>query len=220
MTERSAAGYRTALQDRLSRGLSALEQSLPTPVQARLLDYVALLQRWNRAYNLTSVRSPAEMVDRHLVDSLSLRPFLDGDRIVDAGTGAGLPGLVLAIAEPERTFVLVDSNAKKVRFLRHVQREFGLSQVEIRQVRIEALAMDLPAPDQVVARALAPLERMAGWLAPWLDQGSRLLAMKGRLDADECAALPSHYNVEVHPLEWPGQTAARCVAVIRAGDPL
>ncbi|MDT8437875.1 MAG: 16S rRNA (guanine(527)-N(7))-methyltransferase RsmG [Wenzhouxiangellaceae bacterium] len=206
-----------ALREQLQRGVQALGQELPEGSSDRLLAYLDELQRWNRAYNLTAVRELAAMVERHLVDSLSVRPYLDGARIVDAGTGAGLPGVVLAIAEPERQFMLVDSNGKKLRFLRHVQRELALDNIEPRQARLEALTHE-PAPDQVVTRALAPLARMVGWCAPWLARGTTLLAMKGELDPAECRAVPDQYNVTIHPLQWPGQTAARCVAVIRKGD--
>ena len=109
-----------AMIKRLTTGLESLQQSLTAGQIDAMLDYLAELVRWNKAYNLTAVTDPLEMVDRHVIDSLSLRPFLTGKEIVDSGTGAGLPGLVLAIAEPQRHFVLVDSNGKKIRFLRHI----------------------------------------------------------------------------------------------------
>ena len=199
---------------RLDAGLDALGQALPDATRDRLLRYLAELVRWNAAFNLTALKDPLQMVDRHLVDSLSLRPHLVGDRILDGGTGAGLPGLVLAICEPDRQFVLVDSNGKKVRFLRHVQRTLGLANIEPIQARLEALALD-PPPDALVARALAPLPRLVDWLAPWLDGGAPLLAMKAGLDEDEIAAVPDDYSVDVRTLAWPGLDAPRSLAVIR-----
>jgi 16S rRNA (guanine527-N7)-methyltransferase len=213
MPQRFSTQLRTALETRLVEGLAGLDQSLAPDRQARLIDYLELLADWNRAYNLTAVDDPIEMVERHLVDSLSIRPFIDGQRIHDVGTGAGLPGMVLAIAEPERRYVLVDSNGKKVRFLRHVVRTLGLANVEPLQGRIESIRLE-PPPDQVLARALAPLARLVGWLSPALDRGAQLLAMKGALDEDERAALPDAYNVAIHRLSWPGQGAERCLAIV------
>lgn len=208
---------REAVERRLHAGLDALGQTLDPATRTRLLDYLDELVRWNRAYNLTAVATPEAMVERHLLDSLTLRPFLCGRRIVDAGTGAGLPGLVLAVAEPAREFLLVDSNGKKIRFLRHVARRLELDNVQPVQARLEAPGA-APVPDEIVARALAPLGRLVEWTAAWLAGGARLLAMKGRLDAAERCALPDAYNVEVHPLTRPGQREARCVAIVTQGD--
>lgn len=213
MPQRFSPELRTTLETRLAEGLAGLDQSLAPDRQARLIDYLELLADWNRAYNLTAVDDPVEMVERHLVDSLSIRPFIVGQCIHDVGTGAGLPGMVLAIAEPGRRFVLVDSNGKKVRFLRHVVRTLGLTNVEPLQGRIESIRLD-PPPDQVLARALAPLARLVEWLSPALDRGAKLLAMKGALDADERAALPDAYNVAIHRLSWPGQGVERCLAIV------
>ncbi|MBY6204481.1 16S rRNA (guanine(527)-N(7))-methyltransferase RsmG [Halomonas denitrificans] len=215
MPDRTAAAFDAdAILDRLQRGASALGQTIPDPIRDRLVAYLAELVRWNAAYNLTALKDPLEMVDRHLVDSLSLRPHLEGSRILDAGTGAGLPGLVLAIAEPDRRFVLVDSNGKKVRFLRHVQRSLGLTNVEAVHGRLEALDLD-PPPDELTARALAPLPRLVEWLAPWIDAGAPLKAMKADLDPAERDGLPDGYSLELRPLAWPGQSAARTLAVVR-----
>src|SRR6056297_4292719 len=116
-TQNDAPLPREAMAQHLSAGLTSLGQALSQEQIETLLDYLAELVRWNKAYNLTAVTDPMEMVDRHIIDSLSIRPFITGSRILDSGTGAGLPGLVLAVAEPDRHFVLVDSNGKKVRFL-------------------------------------------------------------------------------------------------------
>ncbi|MDX1626310.1 MAG: 16S rRNA (guanine(527)-N(7))-methyltransferase RsmG [Wenzhouxiangellaceae bacterium] len=197
----------------IGQGLDALGQALDAQSVERLVDYLAELSRWNAAYNLTAVDDPREMVERHLVDSLSIRPHLRGKVVLDAGTGAGLPGLVLAIAEPQRRYLLVDSNGKKVRFLRHVCRKLELGHVEPLHARLESLPLD-PPPDEIVARALAPLERLVAWTRPWLDAGARLLAMKADLSEDEVAALGEEWNVGVHDLRWPGQPARRTLAVI------
>lgn len=199
---------------RLEAGLAGLGLSLDEAQQVRLLDYLALLSRWNRAYNLTAVDEPGAMVDRHLVDSLSILPWLEGHQIVDAGTGAGLPGVVLAVACPDRHFVLVDSNGKKVRFLRQVRRELGLANIEPVHARLEDFRPATP-PDQVVARALAPLPRLVEQVGHLLAAGASLLAMKGRLERDECAAVADAYNVERTELNVPGAGGRRSLAILR-----
>lgn len=185
---------REAMAQHLSAGLDRLEQMLSHEQIETILDYLAELVRWNQAYSLTAVTEPIEMIDRHIIDSLSIRPFIHGHRILDSGTGAGLPGVVLAVAEPDRHFILVDSNGKKLRFLRHIKRTLGLDNIEPVHARLESLELD-PPPDEIVARALAPLARLAEWHRPWLDHGTSLLAMKGKLKDSERHALSGAYNV-------------------------
>jgi 16S rRNA (guanine527-N7)-methyltransferase len=196
-------------------GLKALGLALTDAQREKLLDYLALLARWNRTYNLTAVDQPGEMVARHLLDSLSILPWLAGEWVLDSGTGAGLPGVPLAVASPERRFVLVDSNGKKIRFLREVRRALSLPNIEPVQERLESLSLD-PMPQTVTARALAPLERLVRWHARWLDQGARLLAMKGELTKNELDEVPDAYNVEIVELEVPGIDARRCLAIVTA----
>jgi 16S rRNA (guanine527-N7)-methyltransferase len=202
-----------ALDPVLEDGIDAMSLTLAPSQRRRLFDYLALLIRWNRAFNLTAVDQPRAMVARHLLDSLSVLPWLVGSTVVDSGTGAGLPGVVLAIASPQRRFTLIDSNGKKVRFLRQVRRSLNLNNVEPVQARLEALA-ERAAPDTVTARALAPLERLVAWHRPWLETGSRLVAMKARLDDDERSAVPDAYNVERVDLRVPGLDASRCLAIV------
>ncbi|RFF26251.1 MULTISPECIES: 16S rRNA (guanine(527)-N(7))-methyltransferase RsmG [unclassified Wenzhouxiangella] len=203
-----------AQRARLDAGLAGLGLTLDEAQEDCLIDYLALLSRWNRAYNLTAVDEPTAMVDRHLIDSLSILPWIEGREIVDAGTGAGLPGVPLAIVCPERHFVLVDSNGKKVRFLRQVRRELNLENIEPVQARLEAFEPDT-VPDQVVARALAPLPRLVEQLGHLLAAGATLLAMKGRLEDDECAAVADAYNVDRIELNVPGADSARSLAILR-----
>ncbi len=183
-----------------------------------LLAYLDLLSRWNRAYNLTAVDEPVEMVDRHLLDSLSILPWLKADRVLDAGTGAGLPGVPLAIACPDRRFVLVDTNGKKVRFLRQVRRELGLDNIEPVQGRLETLDPDEYPAGEIVARALAPLPRLVEQLEAWLACGARLLAMKARLEQSECESVPSGYNVDRIELDVPGTAARRCLVIVSRNE--
>ena len=203
----------------LSRGVAALGLDLDQASQDRLMDYLRLMQRWNQAYNLTAVTDERDMVVRHLLDSLAIGPHVPCEgTVVDAGAGAGLPGMVLAIARslqpgPQQTFVMVDSNGKKVRFLNQVRRHFGLDQVRVVQARVEALQSE-PAPAAVVARALASLDQLVAWCEPWLSQGTQLLAMKGALSDAERSAVPPAYNVDLIPLQVPELDAQRCLVVV------
>ncbi len=207
-----------ALRTRLESGLDALalDRTLATP----LLDYLALLLRWNQTYNLTAVRDPLEMVDKHLLDSLAMHPYVDaiaatGGALADLGTGAGLPGIPLAIAKPGLRVTLVESNGKKARFMREAVRKLGLADVRIAESRIEAL--DQPASfDAITARALATLPLIIELGGHLLKPEGCLLAMKGVYPADEIAALPAGWSVTgSHPLRVPGLDAERHLLVVR-----
>ena len=198
----------------LAPGLKALGIALPAGAEAALLAYVELLVRWNQAYNLTAVRDPAEMVSRHLLDSLAILPFVSGPDLADVGTGAGLPGIPLAVARPDLKFTLVDSNGKKTRFVTQAMAELKLANVTVVQARTEAWQPAAPFA-QVVSRAFASLgdfARLAGGLAI---PGGTLLAMKGADPKDEMGALPAGFRVvKVHPLKVPGLGAERCLVEI------
>ena len=184
----------------------------------RLLDE---LQLWARAYNLTSIGSRAGMITHHLLDSLSVAPFLHGTRIADLGTGAGFPGLPLAIACPQRHFTLVDSTAKKIRFIEHAVRTLGLRNVQAVHARIEQLTVAAGAGpwSTLMARALAPLDTLLPLLRPLCDADARVLAMCGRLPQRELAALPAGWQLlEDHPVRVPGLDAERHLLLFaRAG---
>jgi 16S rRNA (guanine527-N7)-methyltransferase len=176
-----------------------------------MLTLLAELGEWNSRFNLTAIRDPQEMVPRHLLDSLTLQPWLHGTRIADVGTGAGFPGLPLAIMNPARQFTLIESVGKKARFVAHVAARLGLANVEVVNARAETLRPAAPF-DTVVCRAVgkvAELVRVAGHLC---GPGGRLLAMKGRNPRDELGRLPRGWRlVAVHPVEVPGLDAARHV---------
>jgi len=127
----------TTLSDTLARGVEALGLSLSDDQQRQLLAYVDLLVKWNQAYNLTAIRDPAEMVTRHLLDSLAVLPYLADTDTLDVGTGAGIPGIILAVSRPQQAFTLLDSNGKKTRFVRQARRELGLDNVEVVHARVE-----------------------------------------------------------------------------------
>lgn len=202
-----------ALRDELESGLRALD--LAPSLSEPLLAYLALLDRWNRTYNLTAIRDPGEMVAKHLLDSLAMHPFATTGTLADLGTGPGLPGIPLAIAHPTLEVTLVESNGKKARFLREAVRTLQLSNARVAESRIEAL--DLPAAfDAITARALATLPLILELGGHLLKPQGRLLAMKGALPADEIAALPPGWRVErVMPLDVPGLAAERHLVVVQ-----
>jgi 16S rRNA (guanine527-N7)-methyltransferase len=167
----------------------------------RLLDE---LGRWNRAYNLTAITDRAQMLTHHLLDSLSVAPFVHGTTVADVGTGAGFPGLPLAIVAPQRRHVLIDSNGKKQRFVAHAARALGLANVEALHARVEEVRPAQPF-DTVVARACAALPQLLAWVAPLCGPRTRVLAMKGRLPAQEIAAVGAPWVIEeALPLHVPG----------------
>lgn len=205
------------MRQRLNAGLAALELALSDATAERLLDYVDLLARWNSAYNLTAVRDPFEMVTRHLLDSLAVANLIRGERVVDLGSGAGLPGIPLALAAadlgaPNRQFLLVDSNGKKARFLRAAVRELALGNVNVAESRVEAVQGEF---DCVTSRAFATLADMLGWGGHLLAADGVWLALKGRVEPAELAAIPARFQVdEVRPLQVPGLEAGRCAVII------
>ncbi len=203
---------RDTLQQTLEQGIAALGLELPANVVSRLLDYQALLQRWNAAYNLTAVRAPTEMVIRHLLDSLAILPYVRGASLADLGTGPGLPGIVLAVAAPGREILLVDSNGKKVRFLREAIRTLKLEGVHAVQARVEDVEGQF---DCITSRAFASLADMLGWGGHLLAPDGIWLAMKGKLADGEVSAIPAGFSVRsTHPLAVPGLPAERHLLVL------
>lgn len=204
---------RETLRQRLDAGLSALGVALDDAAIARLIDYVELLERWNAAYNLTAVRDPAEMVTRHLLDSLAILPHVAGATLADLGSGAGLPGIPLAIAAPEREILLVDSNGKKARFLREAVRKLALAKTRIAEARVENVEGTF---DCITARAFASLGDMLAWGGHLLAPGGRWLALKGRFPDDELAAVPDAFEVEkTLQMNVPGLDAERHLVILK-----
>lgn len=202
----------------LPEGLARL--GLPVPRLApRLEAYLDLLERWNRAYNLTAVRRREEMVWRHLLDSLVILPFLGSGPLADLGSGAGLPGIPLALARPDLAVTLIEANGKKARFLREAVRRLGVERVRVAECRAEEL--DEPgAYGCLVARAFGTLAELLHAGGHLLGSSGRLLAMKGRPPAEELAGLPPGWRVEaVQRLDVPGLSAQRHLVIIgREGE--
>lgn len=210
---------RQRLERQLADGVARLGLALEPPVAARLIDYLALLARWNRPYNLTAVRDPAAMVTRHLLDSLAVLPQLPAcPRLLDIGSGPGIPGMILAVCRPDSEVTLVDSNLKMTRFAMAARRELGLDNVVVRRERVE----ELEPADRfgcIISRAFAALADFVRLGAPLLADGGRLYAMKGRLDPRELDALPDGFVVTArHLLDVPDLDAQRHLLVVeRAG---
>lgn len=204
------------LAAQLEGGCRGLGVAVPAAVQRALLDYLDELGQWNRSYNLTAVREPARMVTLHLLDSLSVLPFLAGEAVVDVGAGAGLPGLVLALADPHRRYVLLDANGKKAAFMRHAVRRLRPGNVEVVQARVEDYRPSDDGFDCVISRAFASLADMASGCAHLLAPGGYLMAMKGRYPQQEVAALPGAFELrESHRLTIPGLDAERHLLVVQ-----
>ncbi len=194
---------RDTVASRLTLALGSMGMQVDRRQQTRLLELIALLLHWNRAFNLTAVRDPVRMVPHHLLDSLVLEPFIEGKNILDVGTGAGFPGLPLAIVQPKRNFVLLDSNGKKVRFVRQAVMELGLRNVQVVQVRIESYQCEEKF-DTITARALASLSDMLNMVRPLLSSTGKLLAAKGpRADKELRELDPPPARVELHRLKVP-----------------
>lgn len=201
-------------EQRLRAGLEALGIPLPASAQRRLLDFVALLAKWNEAYNLTAVRDPEQMVTRHILDSLAVLPYVKGPRVLDIGTGAGLPGIPLAVARPDLRFVLLDSNAKKTRFVTQAAAELGLTNVEVVQARVEKYRPDEKF-DTLISRAFASLGEMLGACGGLCRHGGQILAMKGVYPGEELSAVAAPFHVQdVRSLAVPGLDAARHLVII------
>lgn len=205
------------MQKQLDTLLAKAGISLTDQQKQQLLGYVGLLDKWNKAYNLTSVRDPKEMLVRHILDSIVVNPFLKGDRFIDVGTGPGLPGIPLAIVRPDSHFTLLDSLGKRVRFLRQVQHELKLTNIEPVQSRVEEFPAEPPF-DGVISRAFASLQDMISWChhLPKAETGC-FYALKGVRPDDELAQLPSGIElVSVERLHVPTLDGERHLVILKA----
>jgi 16S rRNA (guanine527-N7)-methyltransferase len=203
---------------------SELKQALsrsPVPLNARqekqLLDYLSLMLHWNRVHNLTAITVPLDMVHRHLLDSLAVAPFLKGPQVLDVGTGAGLPGIPLAIALPELQFTLLDSNQKKVSFVQQVITSLRLKQVTVVKARVESYTQVVKF-DEILARAFSSLNEFAEKTGHLCQDKGTLIAMKGQLSEQECKTLSPTYTIErIESLDIPGLDAQRCLVFMKRG---
>ena len=203
------------LTRRLHLGLQEFEAlNLDESQEEALLSYLDLLQRWNKTYNLTAVRDPRRMITRHILDSLAIFEWVGKGRLLDAGTGAGLPGVPLAIADPELEVTLLDSAGKKVRFLNHVKRELALQNITPVQDRLESYEPDITF-DSLVSRAFSDLAAFADAARHLVRPATRLLAMKGRSPDTELRGLPDDVRVDsVEKLRVPGLQEDRHLVIM------
>jgi 16S rRNA (guanine527-N7)-methyltransferase len=213
MGQDSEGGAAAVLRGRLDQGLAALGSDIDAAVDAdareRMIRVLGLLVRWNRAYNLTAVRDPDEMVPRHLLDSLAILPWVVRGPVLDLGTGAGLPGIPLALVRSDLRFTLLDGNGKKIRFVRHAAAELGLTNVDAVQARVETYRPPRKFAT-IVARAVASLTTLHAACTGLASADGRLLALKGRLPTDEMDELAAAMRandrsapIAVHPVQVP-----------------
>jgi len=198
----------------LEAGMQQMEVEYSSEQRDMLLAYLQLLMTWNRAYNLTAIRDPGEMIKLHLLDSLAVLPHLSGKRLIDVGTGAGLPGIPLAIMCPERDFTLLDSNGKKTRFLFQARCDLGLSNLKEINSRVESHRPEVPY-DAVLSRAFTSVADMVNKCSHLLSPEGLFLAMKGKFPQSELSEVGKDYKVNAsHTLQVPGVDGERHLIVI------
>jgi len=196
------------LAEILEKGITTLNLSVSANTQQQLLQYLELLFKWNKVYNLTSVRNKKQIVSHHLLDSLAICPYINGANIADIGTGAGLPGIVLALCFPEQQFTLIDSNSKKTRFINQAVTELKLSNVQVQHSRVEDLQCETSF-DQIISRAYTSLKAFVTSTSHLASIKTQFLGMKGQIPEDEIAQLGEAYAIECFPLNVPNVEGQR-----------
>lgn len=206
---------RVALAEVLKQGAAQLTLPLSSAQQEQLLDYLALLNKWNSVYNLTSVRDPMQMMTLHLLDTLAAVPAFEGaQNVLDVGAGGGLPGVVLAIARPDMRVSMIDTVHKKTAFLTQVKAELGLANVTVYTKKVQELEVKQPF-DVITSRAFADLSDFVSWSGHLLADGGRFIALKGTAPAEERERLPEPWAVnDLQPLRVPGLEAERHLVFI------
>ncbi|MRV70791.1 16S rRNA (guanine(527)-N(7))-methyltransferase RsmG [Duganella sp. FT92W] len=207
---------RAALAEVLKNGANELKLELSPAQHEQLLDYLALLNKWNSVYNLTSVRDPMQMMTLHLLDSLAAVPaFAGAANVLDVGAGGGLPGIVLAIARPDMKVSMIDTVHKKTAFLTQVKAQLGLANVTVYTMKVQELAV-AQLFDVITSRAFADLSDFVNWSGHLLEEGGRFIALKGTAPADERERLPAPWQVtDLQPLRVPGLDAERHLVFIK-----
>ncbi len=206
---------RAALAQVLEKGVAELKLDLDEAQIAKLLDYLALLAKWNAVYNLTSVRDPMQMLTLHVLDSLAaVSAFAGATNVLDVGAGGGLPGMVLAISRPDMKVSMIDTVHKKTAFLTQVKAELGLANVSIHTMRVEQLQVKQPF-DVITSRAFADLSDFVNWSGHLLAEGGQFIALKGVAPPDERERLPQQWKVtELRAIRVPGLDAERHLVFI------
>lgn len=209
------ADSRAQLQEELATGIKAIGLTIDATTQERLLDYLLQLHKWNQAFNLSGIKQLQDMLRLHLLDSLVLAPFIDGECIADVGTGAGLPGFPLALCYPDKRFLLIDSNSKKTRFIFQTAAILEVKNITAIHSRVEDYASQ-PQVDIVTSRAFASLKDFVVGCRHLVSGPGKFLAMKGLYPKSEVDELPSGFQVSaVHQVKVPGVAAERHILEIR-----
>ena len=211
---------RSALAKVLADGIKELQLDLNQQQHDKLLDYLALLFKWNKVYNLTSVRDPMQMMTHHLLDSLAALPaFATAENVLDVGAGGGLPGMVLAISRPGMKVSMIDTVHKKTAFLTQVKAELGLANVTVYTKKVQELEVAAKF-DVITSRAFADLSDFVNWSGHLLAEGGQFIALKGTAPAEEQERLPSDWKVsELRPIQVPGLQAERHLVFIEKNQP-
>ena len=210
---------RAVLAQVLVDGIEEMQLDLSGDKIAKLMDYLALLFKWNAVYNLTSLRDPMQMVTHHLLDSLAAVPaFTDAKNVLDVGAGGGLPGMVLAICRPDMKVAMIDTVHKKTAFLTQVKAELGLANVTVYTKRVEQLEVKTPF-DVITSRAFADLSDFVNWSGHLLAEGGQFIALKGVAATDEQQRVPASWNItELRPLKVPKLEAERHLVFISKSE--
>jgi 16S rRNA (guanine527-N7)-methyltransferase len=205
---------RTELFELLHQGLEEMGQPVDRQIETQFVRYIELIAQWNRVFNLTAIRDLDTMVTRHLLDSLTIRPFIKGKNILDVGTGAGLPGIPLAIVMPDRQFVLLDSNQKKTRFLQQTCYQMRLRNVRVVHQRVEEYQAE-PLFDSIVSRAFSTLREFLTLTQHLVKPDGQILAMKGVYPLTELQEIAAPFKIiNTHPLKVPKLDAERHVVEV------
>ncbi len=206
------------LRQVLSASLEQCDLNVSEQQQTKLIDYVLMMHKWNKAYNLTSVRDPKQMVVKHIVDSIVVAPYLVGTQYIDVGTGPGLPGIPLAIMCPDKHFILLDSLGKRVRFMKQVAHDLGVNNIQPVQSRVEDFTPEQPL-DGVLSRAFASLHDMLDWCKHLIDQQGEFLALKGIVPHQEIEQLSAEFVLDqVIELQVPNLEGQRHIVKIKKAD--
>jgi 16S rRNA (guanine527-N7)-methyltransferase len=199
------------INERWLQGLAALNCAVDDEKLGKLKQYVALLHRWNKTYNLTAIRAPQQMIPLHIFDSLAVAPYISGENCLDVGSGAGLPGIPLAIMQPKRSFTLLDTNGKKTRFMQQAVIELGLNNLIVIHDRVEKWSPEFKF-DTIVSRAFASIFDFIRYSSRHLSKNGGMLAMKGRFPQEELISLPNGFIVEYSKtLVIPEVSGSRCI---------
>ncbi|MDC0601687.1 16S rRNA (guanine(527)-N(7))-methyltransferase RsmG [Aliiglaciecola sp.] len=206
---------KSSLLSAFDKAVMSLDLDVSEQQKDKLINFVLLIHKWNKAYNLTSVRDPQQMLIKHIIDSIVVAPYLTKSRYIDVGTGPGLPGIPLSIMHPNKHFVLLDSLGKRVRFMKQAGFEMGLTNIEPVQSRVEQYQSDLPL-DGVLSRAFASIKDMLHWCQHLVDSKGEFLALKGQYPEQEIALLPEGFEVvESVELDIPALDGDRHLIKIR-----